>query len=184
MDEQSSLIALQRGSEDALAWFIRQYTPYVSTVAGRILSDRPRADTEEVVADVFLALWHDYGKVKPGRVKAWLSAVARNTAINKLRSCGAELELDEDTIYLSSDSPGAKLEREELRCAVQKAVLSLPQPDKEIFLRHYYYCEKLNDIAHALNMKEATVKTKLHRGRKVLGRLLEEGGFTLEYQDF
>ena len=55
MTEGKALKELQRGSQQALAWFIDKYTPYVSTIIYNIIGgDMSEADIEEVASDVFL----------------------------------------------------------------------------------------------------------------------------------
>ncbi|MBR4726186.1 MAG: sigma-70 family RNA polymerase sigma factor, partial [Lachnospiraceae bacterium] len=46
------------------------------------------------------------------------------------------------------------------------------QPDKEIFLRFYYYCQSVSVIADQMQMNPSTVKTKLRRGRERLRVIL------------
>ena len=48
------------------------------------------------------------------------------------------------------------------------------QPEKEIFLRHYYYCQKVDTISVEMNLPPSTVKTKLRRGRARLGHELQK----------
>jgi RNA polymerase sigma-70 factor (ECF subfamily) len=52
--------------------------------------------------------------------------------------------------------------------------------DREIFLRHYYYCQPVKTIAAELEMNESTVKTRLKRGREKLKTILREGGYLNE----
>ena len=49
-------------------------------------------------------------------------------------------------------------------------VLLLGEPDREVFLRHYFLAQTVQKISQIMNMNESTVKTKLRRGR---GRLKE-----------
>ena len=54
MTERQALKELRSGSEEALGWFIHQYTPYVTTVIHNIIGTyMDTADEEEVAADVF-----------------------------------------------------------------------------------------------------------------------------------
>ena len=48
------------------------------------------------------------------------------------------------------------------------------EPDREIFLRHYYCFQNVADIALALDMNVNTVKTRLRRGRERLRAELME----------
>ena len=107
--------------EGALGWFIDRYTAYVATIVNNMLLPRLAAsDAEEVVADVFLALWHNAANIRG-------------------------------------------------------AVDGMGEPDREIFLRHYYYCQSVADIAAALDMNANTVKTRLRRGRERLRAELSKG---------
>lgn len=58
--------------------------------------------------------------------------------------------------------------------ALLAAVESMKEPDREIFLRYYYYFETMEEIALRLEMPVGTVKAKLHRGRKRLKDTLTE----------
>lgn len=92
-------------------------------------------DVDEVSSDVFYTFWVNAKRVKPNKVKAYLSGVGRN-----------------------------------------KAKLALPYPDREIFLRHYYYCQSLKTISQEMDINISTIKTKLHRGRKKLKEIIIKGG--------
>ena len=177
MDESKILKRLKAGDEAALGWFIERYTGYVSSIVYSLIGQAlGQADIEEVTADVFLALWESREKVRPGKVRPWLSAVARNTALNRLRQRHMELPFEEDILVINSPGPEAAYSKKELARIVRRTVDSLPYPEKEIFLRHYYYGQKVKEIARQLNLNESTVKTKLRRGREALGRSLQEGG--------
>lgn len=59
MDEHDALKKMVCKDEDALAWFIDRYAPYVSTIIYNILgSFVDSSDLEEVASDVFLTLWN------------------------------------------------------------------------------------------------------------------------------
>ena len=130
------------------------------------------ADVEEVASDVFFALWENARKVYS--VKGYLGTVARNMAKNKLRSLGWDLPLDERMLVVAGDNPETALEEKEKAKAVKRAVLRMPHPEREIFLRHYYYCQKIETISQEMDIPLSTVKTKLRRGRARLGRELEK----------
>ena len=172
MDERNALRALRKRDESALVWFVTRYTAYVNTIlssiAGDILTVR---DLEEMSSDVFMVLWRNAGRIEPGKVKAYLSGTARNIAKDRLRRAGRELPLDEDILGADGTDPEHDLEIREQARIVKQAMENMDEPDREIFLRHYYYFQPLSQIAAAMNMNLSTVKTRLRRGR---GRLREE----------
>lgn len=155
-----------------------RYIPYVSAVVWNILRHTmSRADAEEVVSDVFLAAWEKAQDIRPGSVKAWLGAVARHMAWNKLRSQGYELPLEEDILELpGAESPEENMTRKEEAKLVWEAVDSLGEPDREVFLRHYFHAQTVQEISQIMCMNESTVKTKLRRGRGRLKDILTRWG--------
>ena len=185
MTEEQALRQMQQGAQDALAWFIHQYGAYVSTIIYNIIGQRmSNADVEEASSDVFLALWNSAGRVHSGSAKAYLAATARNSARNKLRQLTPTVPLPEDLVLVDPHTPQGLLEQREQAAAVQRALLAMEDTDREIFLRYYYYYQKISQIAAAMDMKESTVKSRLSRGREKLKASLlaeeaHEGGTAL-----
>lgn len=153
---------------------MNRYLPYVSAVVWNILRGyMSPEDGEETASDVFLAAWEQADDLRAGQVKAWLGAVARHKAKNRLRRREQTLPLEEDALELPGpDDPAGAVELEEERSQVRRALSTLPQLDQEIILRHYYYAQSVKEIAAVLEMNESTVKTKLRRGRFKLKELL------------
>ena len=94
--------------------------------------------------------------------------------MQKLRDKASELPLDDDILILDDDSEFDRLAQEDQDEMVRKAVYAMPQPDKEIFLRFYYYCQSVSLIADQMQMNPSTVKTKLKRGRERLRVILSK----------
>lgn len=175
MTESKALRQLKRGSEEALGWFIDQYSGYVTTIIYNIIGiHMDVSDIEEVASDVFLAFWRNAQKVRCGAVKGYLGAISRNMAKNKLRSRGFDLPLEEQILLVDEVTPEMAAERAELSRVVRLAVLDMPQPDREIFLRHYYYNQKTERIAAEMDMNHSTVRSKLRRGRESLRNTLTD----------
>lgn len=175
MTEAKALRLLQQGSADALQWFIRKYTPYVSTVIYNIIgSSMSISDTEEVTADVFFALWENAQKVKAGSVRGYLGSIARNKAKNKFREAGFDLPLEEE-LYISEDLPlEEQFLEKELQNIVKREVMDMVQPDREILLRYYYYYQPIARIAQEMGMSMANVKVRLYRARNTLKSTLSK----------
>ena len=164
MTEAKALRELKKGSEAALEWFIDRYSGYVCTVIHNIIgASMDYADLEEVASDVFFIFWENAKNVHSP--KGFLGTVARNTAKNKLREIGQELPFAENFLILEDVPPEAKLEQYERAEAVRKALAGMKQPDRDIFLRFYYYEQTIEEISEEMHINLSTVKTKLRRGR-------------------
>ena len=174
IDEQLLVRQIAAGKETAMETVIDRYGAYVSVIVSNII--RPplsSADVEEVVSDVFLALWKHPGDVSKGSLKGYLSAIARNRAKDKLRSFHITEPLAEDTLEITIPGPEALIEKKQLQEAMRYAVDQLEEPDRTIVLRYYYFYEKTEDIAKTMGIHPATVRTKLARSRQKLKTSME-----------
>ena len=130
----------------------------------------PKEDIEEIVSDVFVMLWKNAEYIDPekGTVRSYIAAAARNFALKRLNKQTDCTCLDD--MEIPDNSPSA----EEIftESAVWDAVMSLGEPDNEIFVRYYKFDEKLKDIQKATGINISTIKTRLSRGKRKLKRIL------------
>ena len=173
MTEAKALSAMREGDQEALCWIIERYSAYVGTIVTNVIGESMSiADVEEVCSDVFLALWQNAGKVLPLHLKGYLGRIARNMALKKLRHQRKDLPLEEDILILEEDCLFVRLAEKDRTALVRKALLSLSEEDREIFLRYYYRDESVRQIADRTGLKPNTVKTRLMRGREKLRQSL------------
>lgn len=178
MDEIKLARRLRRGDRLALNQAMEFYTPYLSSVVWRTLGPGAVAeDVEEVISDTFLSLWRSRDSLEAERgVRPWLAAVARNRAINRLRTAPpASLPLMEAELH-GGPRPDEELERRMFADALRREVEALEPPDHELVLRFYYEGEKLKNIAGDLGLSVPAAKTRLHRARQKLKDRLQKGG--------
>ena len=179
MNERSVLRRLRDGDTGALSEIIGLYSSYLYAVVSNILTPQlPREDIEEVVSDTFVRLWRHRQEVQPGKLRPWLASVARNRAKDALRSARLTEPLEDDLLEIAApDNMERSLLVAELSEITREAVDSLGEPDSEIFKRHYFLYQKTDEIAAALNMNAATVRTRLSRGRERLRAYFTERGY-------
>lgn len=178
MNEKKLAQRLKRGDRLALDRAMDAYTRYLSTVVWNAMGPAARAeDVEEIVSDTFLALWSRRDRLDPEQgLRSWLSAVARNRAIDRLRAARpASLPLEEAEAADSS-TPEQDLERRMFADALRRAVEGLPPPDDQLVLRFYYEEERLKDIAQDLGLSVPAAKSRLSRARRRLKEILIKGG--------
>lgn len=173
VDEAELLQRLRNREQNAINEAIELYTPYLSTVlyhlAGATL---PREDAEEIVADVFVILWKnaEYIDLQKGTLRSYLAAVARNAGIKRLKKRREHVPIDD----IEVPDPGDFAKESSYHDFVWNAVMSLGEPDHEIFVRRYKFDEKLRDIAKAMGLNVSTVKTRLSRGKRKLRKILSD----------
>ena len=76
--------------------------------------------------------------------------------------------------------PQEQLERWERSASLHQAVDALPGEDRALFIRFYYLEQTVDEIAAATGQKPATLRVRLHRGRKRLKEFLQKRGVCCE----
>ena len=176
-EEQKILHNLKKKKRDSLEKAIKVYTPYVRVIIYRIIGNvMTNEDIEEVISDVFISLWKNTYALdsEKGSIRAYLGTIAKNSAKNKLRELTLNSELDE-TITSTTSGPQESFEAKEEKDLMISLIMELGEPDSEIFIRYYYYEQKIKHIAHYMELPISTVKTKLSRGRLGLKKIYEKG---------
>lgn len=147
---------------------VRTYADMVYRLA--CLNTNNKETAEDVFQTVFLKLVsHQESIISEEHLKAWLIRVTINqcksvatTAWNRKRASYEDAMLMEEP------------EEQEDFSDVYEAVRELPDKYRDVIHLLYYEQLTVKDIAGILDTKEATVKTWLSRGRKLLGEKLKE----------
>ena len=191
------------GSEAALETLYDRHAATIFAKAYRLTSDRGIA--EEVVQDAFLTLWNRAESFDPskGSLGAWLSMIARNRSIDRLRAAGRR-----PTVVALGPTPGSEADAAEAldrlvsggsgvsggvvvggstqaqgpeeaaatvaqREAIRMAVAVMPEVERVVILLAYQEELSQVEIAERLGWPLGTVKT---RTRRALLRLREALG--------
>jgi RNA polymerase sigma-70 factor (ECF subfamily) len=172
-DQDRRLLARIAGG-DARAWrrTYDVYAPRAMAVALRLLRDRGEA--EDVVQETFIELWRRAAQfdAQRGAVVAWVVAIARSRAIDRLRAERSGRRAVEAAAAHLTPSPQADPEAlvglsEELE-RVQRALKTLP--DKQRLAAELAYFAGLShaEIARATDQPLGTVKMRLRLARDSL----------------
>lgn len=146
---------------------VRQYADMVYRLA--VLNTKNKFEAEDAFQEVFLKLYKNRHKIKDEEhLKAWLIRVTvnqcRSMAISAWNKHTVSLEATEEIV----GTPEAEDYSE-----VYEAVRKLPGKYREVIYLYYYEEQSVKEIAKILNRREATVKTQLARGRKLLNQQLK-----------
>ena len=132
-------------------------------------------DIEECVADTFIYLWENPEKYdhQRGKLKTWLSIVARTQAINRYREITKRGTVAlEDTTFVDQMGIVDGILEEDVRCTLLAAVHALGEPEREILIRRFYYNQKPKEIALALDLSVKQVDNHLYRTKLKLREVL------------
>lgn len=150
----------------------------------RILSDD--CDIEECENDVYLKIWQLIPPDRPCDFGAYLCKLAKNIAFKAIRrkkaaKRNAEFdlsyeELEENIIGRSSD-PEESLNAKELSRIVDAFLRNRAKEKRVMFIKRYWYYERIKDIADELHVSETKVSTTLARMRKELQKELVKQGY-------
>lgn len=171
---------LERRDEQAVEILRNTYTDYCLAIISRLLDDPQEA--EEALNDVWFQIWNSIPPARPRYLKAYLAKTARNMAINRIRHdnrakrSGATLVLDELADCIQDRAWEDRRRDEDLREALNSFLYSLPETDRKIFIRRYWFGETVPEIAKAFRQSESRVTGLLHRLRKKLRKYLEQEG--------
>ena len=173
-------------SEEAIKETDRAYGPYFRSVARTVLEDEE--DAKEVINDAYLKAWNSIPPEQPRSLKAFISRIVRQTAINRLEERSAQkrgggnyaLVLGELSECIPDTDGGEDIaDKTALRDLLNVFLRALPKEQRRVFILRYWHMRRIKEIAKDLGMSESKVKSMLMRIRKTLGAKLKEEGFTL-----
>lgn len=157
---------MQKKTDCADVFKARMTEEYFDTVY-RLAFSRTgnRSHADDVTQEVFLRfLKTDKAFESEEHVKAWLIHVTVNCSKNVFSDTWFKR-----TVPLSEEITFSDPETGDVYMAVSK----LPQKYRTVIHLFYYEDMPIRQIAECLNLKEATVKSQLHRGREMLKSLLD-----------
>lgn len=177
MEDQELLVGIQNKKEDYYEILVDKYMRYVGAIVSKVAGNRlGNHDIEEICADTFIKIWTNAENIQltRGSLKPYMAIVARNHTLNVLRAKEKRLEeeLEEDILTYESAENLVVLKEEKNK--INKLIADLPEPDREIFIRRYFYMEKVKDIARRIGMTEKAVSARISRTKDKLQTRLKE----------
>lgn len=185
--QDTALVGLvRRGDRDAFHQIMRRCNQRLFRVARGVVVDD--AEAEDIVQEAYV---HAFEKLATFRGDAslltWLTRIVLNEAYGRLRQ--RRLTVNVDRIEASqtdvgrvvlfpakfgSEDPAAAAARQQVRTLIENAVDALPEPFRIVFvMREIEECT-VEETAASLELRPETVKTRLHRARRLLRTALQD----------
>lgn len=165
---ETALIERAKTEPDALAELYRLHQPRITAYVFRRVGHSQ--ETEDVVANVFMAMVRGLAKYRTGHAPfvTWLYRIATNE-INRCirkRRIRSFFGLYTDVAITSQGTEAAE--------QLQVTLSRLPIAYQEVLSLHYLEELSVNEIATILSVSAGTVKSRLSRGRDLLRSKLQQ----------
>ncbi len=162
-NEDELVLLLKQQSREAFNYLYRQYSAVLYGVINKIVYDEQTA--QDVLQDVFVKIWNNIDQYNPqkGRLYTWMINIARNSAIDKLRSKGeimkGKIQTGEEVV--NNMAQGMRTEQLTDTIGLRKMVAGLKPEYETIVSLAYFKGYTLDEISKTLEIPLGTVKTRM-----------------------
>jgi RNA polymerase sigma-70 factor (ECF subfamily) len=165
---------LATGHEEPLGLLHGRYASLIFNIASQSLG---RDSAEEVVQDVFVAIWRKADTFDPskGPFRAWALRIAHHRVINEFRQRSRRLRVKADPdghslgIVPGTDpDPGDAAWLDDRRAIVRAAVEALPPSQRQALSLAFLEDLSHQQIAESLNLPLGTTKSRIRAGLRTL----------------
>ena len=184
-DQELVDLASQR-DEAAIRTITKRHNRRIYRVARAIL--RNDVEAEDVVQETYVrALTGLAGFRGEAALGTWLTRIAMNEALGRLRrqrptvdwdTVGEQPRIQAEIIQFPASAmtgdPERTMAQSEIRNFLEKAIDSLPDGFRMVFVTRIVEGMSVEETAEALGLRPETVKTRLHRARSLLRDTLEK----------
>ena len=181
MEDGQILDLLFTRSEQAISALSTKFGPSLHRLAHNILPSNE--DVEESVNDTYLAVWNTVPPHRPDPIAPYILRICKNIAISRLRSITAqkrsayEVALDELSETVGRNTLERIISARMLGQVIDRFLGTVTQTDRVIFLRRYWYGDRVETIARRVGMTENAVSVRLTRLRSSLRDILVKEGY-------
>ena len=165
---------LQQQNEKAFSYLYDNYSAALLGIIYSIVSEKESAN--DVLQEVFVNIWRKINSYDPvkGRLFTWMLNIARNAAIDKIRSKGYKDSLKNQSFPENVDTNAARtIVAPDVKDVGLKKILSLLKQEQRMLIDLSYFQGYTHDeISKALNIPLGTVKTRIRSALTQLRTML------------
>jgi RNA polymerase sigma-70 factor (ECF subfamily) len=173
-EEREIVRRCREGDESAFPSLVDAYKDLVFAMATRLTGSRDLA--EDLAQEAFLRVHRGLPYFRgEARLGTWIYRIVANLATEPRfhRSTAASLDTGKQGERTDVASHDASFGDLELRDRLEKAIARLPDNYRLLIAGHYLKGVRYEDLSEATGVPLGTVKTHLHRAKKMLRRMLE-----------
>ncbi len=145
-----------------------------------------RQEAEDVTQEVLLKLWRSFETLPSEAIAPWLNRVTRNASIDSLRkrtrarrfviddASEERMESMIERVATTDAGPADRAESADFVTRVRAALRDLPEPYRTSMILREIQELSYREIGESLELPTNTIKTHVHRGRRMLRERLME----------
>jgi len=162
---------IANGDLEAFQVFYGRYAGRILAYARRLGRHTAQDHAEDVVQEVFVAVWRRAASFRPDRgdPAGWLYSITRNKLVDHWRRLGAAVELDE----LDDGRLAGAEEAADLRLTVRQALSRVEPEQRRAIELAYFGGLTYEETAKRLELPLGTLKSRIRSGLKTLRTMLE-----------
>ncbi|GEN75582.1 RNA polymerase sigma factor [Chryseobacterium hagamense] len=141
----------------------------------RIIVDGDLA--QDTLQETFIKAYQNFHQFKnDSQLYTWLYRIATNEALQQLNKLKRMQKTDEDPEYHMQNlvADNASGDAEEIQILLQKAIQSLPEKQKLVFMMRYYDDLPYEEISKIVDMSVGTLKTNYHYAKQKIEDYIKE----------
>ncbi|HEY4200667.1 MAG TPA: RNA polymerase sigma factor [Devosiaceae bacterium] len=169
------------GNEDAIRAIIKRHNQRLFRVARSIV--RNDTEAEDVVQAGYVRAFTNLASFRgEAQLTTWLTRIVLNEALGRVRSRRVTTGIEEIDVennrpggqivmfpsVLSVLDPETETSRAEVRILLERTIDKLPATFRAVFILRDVEGMSIEETADTLSIKPETVKTRLHRARKLM----------------
>jgi RNA polymerase sigma-70 factor (ECF subfamily) len=175
LSEQEIVSLLLQKDERGFNYLYDNYSAAIYGVVTRVVASKDYAD--EVIQDVFVKIWKNIAQfdAEKGRLYTWMLNLARNTAIDYVRSKGFQNEQKNQSIpdFVNDSNQYATTANVD-HIGLKDVLLQIKQDWRELIELAYFKGYTQQEIAERLDIPIGTIKTRTRNALIELKRLLKD----------
>lgn len=173
------------GERAAFQQLMERFGRLLFRIARGVVGDD--AEAEDVVQEAFLHAFHKFDTFRgDAPLRTWLVSIALNEARSRLRKRHPMVGLEQinpaalDPYWAAQAHPKAAagdppslVARAQIRRLLTQAIDGLPEPFRAVYVLRELHELSVEETAARLDLNPQTVKTRLHRARRLLRKALD-----------
>lgn len=183
-DDDRELVARAlKGDRKAFEMIVRKYQQPLASYLGRMTGEREAA--LDFAQEIFLKVYCSLASYRPAyKFSTWLFKIASNHLIDHWRkkkvptvSIDQPVDADDDELLPQLPDPGPsvvrKLELAEVRARIERALATVPEALRELFVLRHVNEFSYEEIADIKGLPVGTVKNRVFQAKEMLRKRME-----------